>query len=144
MEELKFILVKDPADEDLSRLSDLLASEEDAPFISVDRDNYRNYVTSTDGVTFYKVYRGESLAAALQCEVTNGVLYLCVAVLPRCRREGIATAILTHLQRQWHGSIEAYVDERNVPSVKLFQKAGFTPSGKDGELALLVYNPHSK
>lgn len=58
-----------------------------------------------------------------ECEVLN------LAVHPRHRRQGIATALLKHLLNRFHGPCFLEVRESNKAARALYQKLGFQATG---------------
>lgn len=117
-------------------------------YISIDEENYWPYVTMTENVYYYKVYKNSCLVATIHCELQNRILFMSIMVIPEHQKEGIGTKILNDIQ---HGQlqldfdkIEVSIDETNVASIKLFEKMGFGYVSKDGELLEYVYLKRKK
>ena len=52
---------------------------------------------------------------------------------PLCRGQGLALPLLSLALADIHGTVEAEVHDRNLPSLKLFERAGFILQGsRDG------------
>lgn len=111
--------------------------------ISIDEDNYWIYVTETDNVFFYKIYVNDVLVATTQIELINRVLYMSIVVFPKYQNQGIGKIILKDIQsgklKLDFTKIMVSVDEKNIASLKLFEKCGFVCVGKDEELFKYVY-----
>lgn len=137
--------VKEIDDEDIPIILSVYKQPSISRFISIDEENYWKYITSTDNVYFYKVYKDDILTATIHLETDERVLYLSVVVFPEHQKQGIATAILKDIQagklEPDFDKIQVSVDERNTASLKLFDSVGFICDSKDEEL--WVYT-HSK
>ena len=96
------------------------------------------YITSTDNVYFYKIYKDDILLATIHLELGDCVLYMSVVVFPEFQKQGIATTILKDMQAGKLGldfdKIQVSIDENNTASIKLFESAEFVCVGKDEEL----------
>ena len=145
---LRYIPVTTKNDPDIPRLLSVYRLPEVARYISIDEQNYFAYVTETPNVSYYKVYREESLVAATHLECFDGTLYMDLVVLPQDQRKGIGTQILKDILRGalpiTFDRIEVSIDESNTASRKLFQKMGFSFLSKEEELENYVYIPHTQ
>ena len=107
-------------------------------FVSIDEDNYFKYVTDADNVWFYKIYKDDSMVAAVHLESDSHILYMSVVVFPDYQRSGIAAEILKDIIAGKLGldfdRIRVSIDEKNTASLRLFEKMGFVCTGKDEEL----------
>ena len=136
-------LIKDLDDEDIPAILSVYRQPSISRFISIDEENYWKYITSTDNVYFYKIYKDDILLATVHLELVDCVLYMSVVVFPEYQKQGIATTILTDIQAGKIGldfdKIRVYIDEKNIASLKLFESAGFVCTGKDEELLEYEY-----
>jgi len=140
---VNYIRLKDAQDVDIPFLLSIYRLPEISRFIHINEDNYWNYVTTGENVYYYKVYREESMVAAIHCELSEQVLFMDIVVFPEYRRQGIGSEILWDLQ---HGAVlsgfervEVSIEESNTASLRLFEKMGFTPVSKEDELIQYTY-----
>ena len=137
-------LIKNPDDEDIPTILSVYKQPSISRFISIDEENYWKYITSTDNVYFYKIYKDDILVATIHLESDNGALYMSVVVFPEYQKQGIATAILKDIQSGKTGldfdKIQVSIDEKNTASLKLFESVGFICVNKDEELLEYEYS----
>ena len=125
-----------PGDPDLDELIRIHQEPSVSRFISIS-DNYFNYVTETEDVCYYKIITNERLAGGLHSEIHSETMYLSICVDEKYRRLGIAEKSLKKffsIMPSYIKTIEASIEETNIPSVLLFQKLGFQVSEQDNEL----------
>ena len=125
-----------PGDPDLDELLRIHQEPSVSRFISIS-DNYFNYVTETEDVCYYKIITNERLAGGLHSEIHSETVYLSICVDEKYRRLGIAEKslkIFFSIMPSYIKTIEASIEETNIPSVLLFQKLGFQVSEQDNEL----------
>ncbi|MBR6426697.1 MAG: GNAT family N-acetyltransferase [Clostridia bacterium] len=125
-----------PGDPDLDELLRIHQEPSVSRFISIS-DNYFNYVTETEDVCYYKIITNERLAGGLHSEIHSETVYLSICVDEKYRRLGIAEKSLKKffsIMPSYIKTIEASIEETNIPSVLLFQKLGFQVSEQDNEL----------
>ncbi|MBR3845459.1 MAG: GNAT family N-acetyltransferase [Clostridia bacterium] len=138
-----YSLLKKSDDEDIPIILAAYNQPSVSQFISIDEDNYWIYVTETDNVFFYKIYVNDVLVATTQIELINRVLYMSIVVFPKYQNQGIGKIILKDIQsgklKLDFTKIMVSVDEKNIASLKLFEKCGFVCVGKDEELFKYVY-----
>lgn len=131
-------LIKDLDDEDIPAILSVYRQPSISRFISIDEENYWKYITSTDNVYFYKIYKDDILLATIHLELVDCVLYMSVVVFPEYQKQGIATTILKDIQTRKIGldfdKIQVSIDEKNIASLKLFESVGFICVNKDEEL----------
>ena len=140
MDYQKIINLCDP---DISQLMEILRLPEIARYISIDERNFWNYITTNPAVSYFKAYRDGKLVGALDCELQGKKLYLSVMVLPEYQKQGLGTQMLQDLlsgKLLSFDTAEAYIEEENTPSVKLFEKMGFVPKFRDGKLIIYTYS----
>ena len=138
-----YSLLKKSDDEDIPIILAAYNQPSVSQFISIDEDNYWIYVTETDNVFFYKIYVNDVLTATTQIELINRVLYMSIVVFPKYQNQGIGKIILKDIQsgklKLDFTKIMVSVDEKNIASLKLFEKCGFVCIVKDEELYKYVY-----
>ena len=83
-------LIKNPNDEDILTILSVYKQPSISRFISIDEENYWKYITSTDNVYFYKIYKDDILVATIHLESDNGALYMSVVVFPEYQKQGFA------------------------------------------------------
>ena len=130
-------------DPDIPQLMETLRLPEIARYISIDEGNFWNYITTNPAVSYFKVYRDGKLVGALDCELQGKKLYLSVMVLPEHQKQGFGAQMLQDLlsgKLLSFDTAEAYIEEENAPSVKLFEKMGFVPKFRDGKLINYAYS----
>ena len=130
-------------DPDIPRLMEIHRLPEIARYISIDEGNFWNYITTNPAVSYFKAYRDGKLVGALDCELQGRKLYLSVMVLPEHQKQGFGTQMLQDLlsgKLLSFDTAEAYIEEENAPSVKLFEKMGFVPKFRDGKLINYAYS----
>ena len=137
-------LIKNLDDEDIPIILSAYKKPSISQFISIDEENYWKYITSSDNVYFYKIYKDDILVSTIHLESDNCVLYMSVVVFPEYQKQGIATTILKDIQAGKTGhdfdKIRVSIDEKNIASLKLFESAGFVCTGKDEELLEYEYS----
>ena len=135
---MTYRLVKNFNDEDIPIIISVYKQPSISQFVSIDEENYWRYITSTENVYFYKIYKDDILLATIHLELDNCVLYMSVVVFPEFQKQGIATTILKDIQAGKLGvdfnKIQVSIDDKNVASLKLFESARFVCVGKDEEL----------
>lgn len=129
-------------DADILKLTTIYQIPEIAQYISIS-ENYFHYVTNNDEVYFYKVYENNKLIGTIHLEIQGMVLFMSILVFPEFQKMGFGAQIVNDIQNGINGlayeRIEISVDERNVASLKLFEKAGFIRMSKEDELINCVY-----
>jgi len=135
---MTYRLVKKFDDEDIPAILSVYKQPSVSQFISIDEENYWKYITSTDNVYFYKIYKDDIWVSTIHLEFDNRVLYMSVVVFPEFQKQGIATTILKDIQTGklefGFDKIQVSIDEKNIASIKLFESAEFVCVGKDEEL----------
>ena len=125
-------------DQDIPYLTAILHLPEISRFLSIDDDQYWNYVTSSENVCYYKAYEGGSLVGAVHLETDQKTLYMDIMVMPDYQRRGMGTKILGDILGGKFpiifDTVEVSVDERNAASIRLFEKMGFLRVSQEDEL----------
>ncbi len=125
-----------PIDSDLTDLVKIHSSSSVAKYISIS-DSYFEYVTSSKGVTYYKIIADDILVGGIHCEINNGKMCFSVCIDESYRRRGIAETAIRKLLLMFSNDvkdIEVNVENTNTPSLSLFKKLGFAIIGKEDEL----------
>ena len=129
-------------DADVSKLVEIYQAPEIARYLSIS-DNYFHYVTNNQNVHFYKVYKNDELIGTTHLEQQETVLFMGVLVFPKFQRAGLGASIVKDIQDDifelGYKSIEISIDEENIGSLRLFEKAGFAFVSKETELLNFVY-----
>ena len=129
-------------DADVPQLAEIYQVPEIARYLSIG-DNYFHYVTNTENVHFYKVYKNGELIGTIHLEKQGTVLFMDILVFPRFQRAGLGARIVKDIQddvfKLDYKSIEISIDEANFTSLRLFENAGFVFTSKEDELMNFVY-----
>ena len=129
-------------DVDVSQLVEIYQAPEIMRYLSIS-DNYFHYVTNNENVHFYKVYKNDELIGTTHLEKQENVLFMDLLVFPKFQRAGLGASIVQDIQDDifnlGYKSIEISIDEKNIASLRLFEKAGFAFISKEDELLSFVY-----
>lgn len=141
---MKYQRITDTQDKDIPYLTSVFKMPEVSRYISIDEENYWNYVAKEENVYFFKTYNDSGeLVAAIQCEIWDSTLYMAVTVVPEFWRKGIGTEILNDIKTGktplCFEKIEVSIDKSNTASIALFEKAGFKKVSKEDELINYIY-----
>lgn len=135
---MKYTRLTSVSDPDILCLLHLYSLPEISRYISIDKENYWNYVTSSENVFYYKVFDDNILVACVHIERYDDILCLSVLTVPEYQKRGIGTAVLKDIQNDvfsfGYKRIEVSVDKTNTPSIKLFTKMGFYEVSREDEL----------
>ena len=141
---MTYRLLKKTDDEDIPLILSVYKQPLISQYISIDEENYWKYITDTDNVYFYKIYKDDILVSTIHLELDNCVLYMSVVVFPEHQKQGIATTILKDIQvgklELDFDKIQVSIDEKNTASINLFESAKFVCVGKDTELLEYEYS----
>lgn len=142
MNDLKYTRILSEDDVDILKLLQIYQTPSISQFLSIS-DNYFHYVTSTENVYFYKVYKVEQLIGSIHLEKQGNSLYMDILIFPEFQKMGFATKIIKDIQddifKLNYKRIEISIDEKNIASIKLFENAGFSFVSKKDELINYVY-----
>ena len=141
---MTYCLLKKADDADIPLILSVYKQPLISQYISLDEENYWKYITDTDNVYFYKIYKDDILVSTIHLELDNCVLYMSVVVFPEHQKQGIATTILKDIQvgklELDFDKIQVSIDEKNTASINLFESAKFVCVGKDTELLEYEYS----
>lgn len=130
-------------DADILYLVSIFKLPQISRYISIDEQNYWKYVTTSENVYFFKIYKNDVLVGTTHLEVVDRVLYMDIMMIPEHQGKGIATMVLRDIQAgnlvSGFDKIEVSIDESNVASIRLFEKMGFSYVSKEDELINYVY-----
>ena len=83
------------------------------------------------------------MIGTIHLEKQYETLFMDILVFPEYQKQGIGTSILADIQNDVFGLdyeiIEVAIDQTNVASIKLFEKAGFVFVSQEDELRNYVY-----
>lgn len=140
---MKYCLLNRCSDEWIPRILSAYRHPSVARFIGIDETKYWEYVTETDDVWFFKIFEKDCLIATTHLELSGRILYMAIVVFPEYQRRGTATQILREIQLGKFGiafdKIQVSIEEENVASIRLFEKAGFARVSKEDNLLEYVY-----
>ena len=129
-------------DADVPHLAEIYQEPEIARYLSIS-DNYFHYVTNTENVHFYKVYKNGELIGTTHLEKQGTILFMDILVFPKFQRAGLGTKIVKDIKDDvfelGYKIIEISIDETNFASLRLFENAGFVLTSKENELMNFVY-----
>ena len=130
------------SDPDIPQLKEVYQMPPIARYLCIDNAYFR-YVTSTEHVFFYKVYENNTLVGSLHLEKQGTTLFLALCVFPGSQQRGLGTQIVTDIQNNVlepeYDRIELAIDESNIASLKLFERAGFVRISKEDKLITFRY-----
>lgn len=130
-------------DEDIYKIKLIHQLPQISQYISLS-DNYFHYVTNTKNIYFYKTYYDDKLVGTIHIEKQQNILYMDIVVFPEFQKKGIGTKIVIDIQNDifklGYDKIEVSIDEKNIASIRLFEKVGFYFVSKEDELNNYVYN----
>jgi Acetyltransferases, including N-acetylases of ribosomal proteins len=133
-----------PFDNDIEYLIDFYKLPEISKFLSIDFDNFFNYVTETENVYYYKIYDCDVLIGDIDLEINDDVLDLAVLIFPDYQKRGYGQQVIKDVIDNKFGltfsKIRAYIDISNIASIKLFEKLGFEKCSEEDELVEYIYN----
>ncbi len=127
-----------PDDGDIAFLLKIHSIPEIFRFIGIDEQHYFHYVTNTENVYYFKVVFENHIVASVHIEIREDILYLSLLTIPEYQNKGFGAQILEDIKSQrlaqGFSKIIVSIDKANIPSIKLFEKAGFVLSREDDDL----------
>ena len=132
---MQYVLLR-KEDKDIPVLQELHNLPAIKKYISIS-ENYFKYVTSAENVWYYKIMQENTLIGAVHLEKYDEVLYLSIWIRPEFQRKGYACVALADIENNLnHGAqfIQVSIDDDNISSLRLFEKAGYVLVGVDEEL----------
>lgn len=141
---MNYIQITSENDNDIPYLISIHRMPEISHFISVNEENYFHYVTTTENVFYFKVYKNDDLVGTVHCELFDKVLYMSILVIPIFQKQGVGTAILYDIQNGvlplTYTHIKVSIDKFNSSSLRLFEKMGFTKTSEDENLIDFIWS----
>lgn len=75
MEKLTYKRIVSQEDKDIFLINEIHSKPEIMKYISIG-DNYFNYVTTTENIFFYKVYKGRNFVGTIHLEKNDNIIYI--------------------------------------------------------------------
>lgn len=142
MNKLKYKRMVNQEDTDIFLINEMHSKPEIKKYISIS-DNYFNYVTTTENVFFYKVYKDRNLVGTIHLEKNDNILYMDILIFPEFQKAGLGTKVISDIKNDIFNlnikKIEVSIAESNIPSLKLFEKSGFKFISQDNGLKNYEY-----
>lgn len=140
---MKYIEIKDTKDTDIPHLASVHSLPEISKFISIS-DNYWNYITTEEKVSYYKIYSENTLVGTVHTEFDGNTLYLSILIFPEHQNKGYGTAAIRDIKSGvlpcTFDRIEVSIATDNTDSIKLFEKCGFICVSQAENLLNYVYD----
>ena len=140
---MKYLQIISEKDRDIPYLLSIHNLPEISRFISINEKTYFKYVTSTENVFYFKAYKNETLAATVHFELSDGILYISLLVIPEFQKQGIGTEIIHDIQNGVFGlpfkQIKVSIDKLNTSSLSLFSKMNFIKDSEDEDLIDFIW-----
>ena len=142
MNKLTYKRMVNQEDKDIFLINEMHSKPEIKKYISIS-DNYFNYVTTTENVFFYKVYKDRNLVGTIHLEKNDNILYMDILIFPEFQKAGLGTKVISDIKNDIFNlnikKIEVSIAESNIPSLKLFEKSGFKFVSQDNGLKNYEY-----
>lgn len=141
---MKYIQITSEKDNDIPYLISIHKIPEISHFISINEENYFHYVTTTENVFYFKVYKNDDLVGTVHCELFDKMLCMSILVIPIFQKRGIGTAILYDIQNGvpplTYTHIRVSIDKFNSSSLRLFKKMDFTKISEEEDLIDFIWS----
>lgn len=106
-------------------------------------DNYFEYCTSTQNVQYIKILLLGVIIGGIHLERDNDILYLSIFIATEYRQKGYARECVGHIIDKFTEGInfiKVSIEEKNIPSIMLFESLGFVFTAQEEELKNYVLN----
>lgn len=147
MEKLTYKRIESQEDKDIFLINEINSKPEIKKYISIG-DNYFNYVTTTENVFFYKVYKERNFVGTIHLEKNDNIIYMDILIFPEFQKSGLGTKVINDIKDDIFNlsfkKIKVSIDENNIPSLRLFEKAGFKFVSQEDELKNYEYLKNNK
>ena len=147
MNKLTYKRIVSQEDKDIFLINEIHSKPEIKKYISIG-DNYFNYVTTTENVFFYKVYKEQNLVGTIHLEKNDYIIYMDILIFPEFQKSGLGTKVINDIKDDIFNlsfkKIKVSIDENNIPSLRLFEKAGFKFVSQEDELKNYEYLKNNK
>lgn len=141
---MNYIQITSEKDNDIPYLISIHRMPEISHFISINEENYFHYVTTTENVFYFKVYKNDDLVGTVHCELFDKMLCMSILVIPIFQKRGIGTAILYDIQNGvlplTYTHIRVSIDKFNSSSLRLFKKMDFTKISEEEDLIDFIWS----
>lgn len=141
---MKYVQITSEKDNDIPYLISIHKIPEISHFISINEENYFHYVTTTENVFYFKVYKNDDLVGTVHCELFDKMLCMSILVIPIFQKRGIGTAILYDIQNGvlplTYTHIRVSIDKFNSSSLRLFKKMDFTKISEEEDLIDFIWS----
>lgn len=141
---MKYVQITSKKDNDIPYLISIHKIPEISHFISINEENYFHYVTTTENVFYFKVYKNDDLVGTVHCELFDKMLCMSILVIPIFQKRGIGTAILYDIQNGvlplTYTHIKVTIDKFNSSSLRLFKKMDFTKISEEEDLIDFIWS----
>ena len=146
MSDLIYKILKCEKDKDVLLIKNIHNIQEIKKYININ-DNYFNYVTTTENVFFYKVYKKRNLIGTIHLEKNDNIIYMDILIFPEFQKSGLATKVINDIKNDIFNlsfkKIKVSIDENNIPSLRLFEKSGFKFISQEDELKNYEYSKNN-
>ena len=147
MNKLTYKRIVSQEDKDIFLINEIHSKPEIKKYISIE-DNYFNYVTTTKNVFFYKVYKERNFVGIIHLEKNDNIIYMDILIFPEFQKSGLGTIVINDIKDDIFNlsfkKIKVSIDENNIPSLRLFEKAGFKFVSQEDELKNYEYLKNNK
>lgn len=141
---MKYVQITSEKDNDIPYLISIHKIPEISHFISINEENYFHYVTTTENVFYFKVYKNDDLVGTVHCELFDKMVCMSILVIPIFQKRGIGTAILYDIQNGvlplTYTHIRVSIDKFNSSSLRLFKKMDFTKISEEEDLIDFIWS----
>ena len=142
MNKLTYKRIVSQEDKDIFLINEIHSKPEIKKYISIG-DDYFNYVTTTENVFFYKVYKERNLVGTIHLEKNDNIIYMDILIFPEFQKAGFGTKVISDIKNDIFNlnikKIEVSIAESNIPSLKLFEKSRFKFVSQDNGLKNYEY-----
>lgn len=147
MKKLTYKRIVSQEDKDIFLINEIHSKPKIMKYISIG-DNYFNYVTTTENVFFYKVYKGRNFVGTIHLKKNDNIIYMDILIIPEFQKSGLGTKVINDIKDDIFNlsfkKIKVSIDENNIPSLRLFEKAGFKFVSQEEELKNYEYLKNNK
>ena len=146
MSDLIYKILKCEKDKDVLLIKNIHNIPEIKKYININ-DNDFNYVTTTENVFFYKVYKKRNLIGTIHLEKNDNIIYMDILICPKFQKSGLGTNVINDIKNDIFNlsfkKIKVSIDENNIPSLRLFEKLGFKFISLEDELKNYEYSKNN-
>ena len=140
---MKYVQIKNTTDADIPHLAFVHSLPEISKFISIS-DNYWNYITTEEKVSYFKIYSENTFIGTVHTELDGYTLYLSILIFPEHQNKGYGTAVIRDIKSGVlpckFDRIKVSIATDNTASIRLFEKCGFVCVSQEEDLLNYVYD----